>query len=527
MLNTYFKKSACLFVLFTATLLLPASALAQTLDTSISEGETTEELSLEPIMTSRDSVEIDKNIIFDASKTINPNPDLELFYNWDFGDGNKKEGIEVVHNYSTLGPKRVTLEVNDGTQTLTTSKEIFVYTKIILFITDKTDLKDRVEGFNNYSRDRDVSLEIFESYESATEFISEEVLERELSESLDTLRKIDQIVVFSDGNVGLNALSRVKQKLEGTEEPLSFDDKTILVLSDGSQNFSSIQRIYDLLKAENIILAKEAAIYPFIDSLDSLSFIKRLEADGYEFSLLNAETVKLQIWNFMSYFVNFLIDRGIPANTLILILLLPVIATIVAFMKQVVGMTTFGVYTPSIITLTFWILGLKVGILTILIIFLAGTVTRSALKRFRLLYIPKMAIVLTVVALSILALLIISLTFDLFDAQFFSLAIFPMLILGTLTEKFVNVQGSKGFKQAIILTLETVLVAILAYIVIGGEIDLIVYKFKFTYVQTLMLSYPEVIVLFIIINVVLGRWTGLRLLEYIRFREVLRHVEEE
>jgi hypothetical protein len=138
-----------------------------------------------------------------------------------------------------------------------------------------------------------------------------------------------------------------------------------------------------------------------------------------------------------------------------------------------------------------------------------------------------MAIVLTLVALAILAMLIISIWLDLFDAQFFSLAIFPMLILSTLTEKFVNVQSGKGFNKAIFLTLQTVIVSIIAYIVIGGEIDLFIMKLKFSALQRLMISYPEIILLIIFINVFLGRWTGLRLLEYVRFREVLRHVEEE
>ena len=31
----------------------------------------------------------------------------------------------------------------------------------------------------------------------------------------------------------------------------------------------------------------------------------------------------------------------------------------------------------------------------------------------------------------------------------------------------------------------------------------------------------------IVVNIALGRWTGLRLVEYVRFREVFRHLQEE
>ncbi len=481
----------------------------------------------EAVITASSSVQQNKNIIFDATKSTHPDPNAEITYSWDFGDGNKKQGAEVVHNYSELGPKTVTLTANDGTESVTAQKEIFVHKKIIVLITDKVELKERLDGFTNYARDRDNEILVYESYDSATEFIAEEVLERKLSENIETLRKVDEIVVWTEGDSGLNALSRVKQNQFDLDPALSFDNKSILVLKDAEENLGQLQRHFELLRPENIIIAKEAAFYALIDSDNSNEFIKKLKNDGYEYKLINQDTGTLKLWNFMSYFVNYLIDSGIPANTVILILMLPVIATIVAFMKQIVGITTFGVYTPSIITLTFWILGLKFGILTLLVIFLVGTGVRIALSRFRLLYIPKMAVVLSTVALAIFALLIISIRFDLFDAQFFSLSIFPMLILSTLTEKFVNAQSGKGFKRAIILVLETLLVSITAYIVIGGEIDLIFFQRSWRFLQSFILSYPEIILLFIIINIFLGKWTGLKLLEYVRFREVLRHVEEE
>jgi PKD repeat protein len=522
-----YKKILPLFLLI-IFIALPFTAFAQEAESiTIENSNYIGDAAFEPKITASSSVQQNKNIIFDATKSTHPDPAANIIYNWDFGDGNKKEGSEVVHNYSELGPKTVTLTANDGTESVSTTKEIFVHKKIIILITDKADLKERLDGFTNYARDRDNEILLYESYDSATEFISEEVLERKLSENIDNLRKIDEIIVWTDGDSGLNALSRVKQNQAALDPPLTFDKKTILVLKDADENLGQLQRHYELLKPENIIIAKEAAFYALIDSDNPTDFITKLKNDGYEYNLINIETGTLQLWNFMSYFVNYLIDSGIPANTVILILMLPVIATIVAFMKQIVGLTTFGVYTPSIITLTFWILGLKFGILTLIVILLVGTGVRIALSRFRLLYIPKMAVVLSTVALAIFALLIISIRFNLFDAQFFSLSIFPMLILSTLTEKFVNVQTGKGFNRALILVLQTLLVAIIAYIVIGGEIDFFLFKLKFSALQGFILSYPEIILLFIIVNIFLGRWTGLKLLEYVRFREVLRHVEEE
>jgi len=70
----------------------------------------------------------------------------------------------------------------------------------------------------------------------------------------------------------------------------------------------------------------------------------------------------------MSYLVGFMIDRGIPSNSIKLILMLPIIVTMIAFMKQVVGVTTLGVYTPSILALSFIAIDLRYGLLIFVII---------------------------------------------------------------------------------------------------------------------------------------------------------------
>ena len=90
---------------------------------------------------------------------------------------------------------------------------------------------------------------------------------------------------------------------------------------------------------------------------------------------------------------------------ILLVLMLPIIVTVVAFMKQVVGIDTLGVYTPSILTLSFIALNLWFGLLIFVALLLIGGAVRHFLHRYRLLYIPRMAIILTFVSLTILLLL--------------------------------------------------------------------------------------------------------------------------
>lgn len=206
----------------------------------------------------------------------------------------------------------------------------------------------------------------------------------------------------------------------------------------------------------------------------------------------------------------FFIERGVPFETIKLILMLPIIATFIAFLRQVIGIKAFGIYTPLIITFAFLATnGLKYGITLFIAIILVGLFMRFALKSFRLLYLPRVAIMLTIVAISILLVLLIG--GSLKRTGLASVSIFPILIMITLVEKFIAVQIEKGDKVAIILALETLAISILGYFIASWEtlIHFIAY-------------YPWIILLTVPINIVFGKWTGLRFSEYLRFREIIK-----
>ncbi len=478
------------------------------------------------VINTDEEIEVGKSTIFDASQSFIPYLDREITYSWDFGDGNRNEGIEVLHAYTEQGPHTVTLTISDGLNESTTTTEVFLYRKLIVLITDQTAVKERIEILTDFAEKQGVYMKLIESFDSSTEFISEEILKKKLTEESTSIQKANQIIIWTKEIAGLNALSSyIQSNLE--KLPTNFSQKLIMVLESSiSSNINRIQRKYDAINPHSIIVAKEAAIYPLIESIDEDEFIKTLEKGGYEYQIINEKTGKLRPWNFMTHFVNILLNNGVPDNTIALILLLPVIATLVAFMKQVVGATTFGIYTPSIITLSFLIIGIHVGLLTLIVAIIIGALTRPALKKVRMLFIPKMAIVITIVSLTLFLIIITSNYLGLFNAEFLSIAIFPMLILSTLVEKFVSVKTEKGLSSATILMTSTVLVSILAYFIVGGEIDLGIWTFKFNFIKNLIMAYPETVFLLIIVNFLLGRWSGLRILERIRFREVLRHTEE-
>ena len=206
------------------------------------------------------------------------------------------------------------------------------------------------------------------------------------------------------------------------------------------------------------------------------------------------------------------VNFGIPVDTAAWLVLFPLVATLVAFLRQVVGLKAFGIYTPSIIILVFLTIGLKYGLAIYLAVITVGMGTRFLLRRLRILYLPRMAITVTVVSLVMLGILIIGGWLG--RTGFAAVSPLPLLILVILVEKFVAVQIEKGTRGAILLAGETLLVSLLGYALFNY--DSLVYAF---------LNSPWLILLVIPFNILIGKWSGLRLTEYFRFREVLKKMK--
>ncbi len=211
------------------------------------------------------------------------------------------------------------------------------------------------------------------------------------------------------------------------------------------------------------------------------------------------------------------IEYGVPLNTVMLILFLPIVVTVITFFRQIVGIKAFGIYTPAMITFAFLIIGMqsgsllngvKYGVTMFVMVIAVGTLSRVFMKRFRLLYLPRMAIVITMVAFITLGVLMISGYYH--RTGLANVSIFPILIMITLVEKFVSTQIEKGSRIAIILSVETLAISLIAYFIIGlPSLGLFVQK------------YPLAVLLTVIVNVFLGRWSGLRVTEYFRFNNLI------
>lgn len=213
--------------------------------------------------------------------------------------------------------------------------------------------------------------------------------------------------------------------------------------------------------------------------------------------------------NFLQHTIRGGIDRGLPANTVVLLLLFPVIASIIAFSKHVIGLKGFGVYIPAVLSVAFVSTGLVSGVFAFTTIMVAAILMRLFVRKFRLPYLPRTATLLLGVSIIFLGILLFGAYFG--WIEYLTLSIFPLLIMMLLMENFMESQLFSSQSTAVRLSIETLLIALVCSLVIAS-----------TEIQRFVLLNPEVVILSVgVVNYLIGRYTGLRLLEYLRFKNIL------
>ncbi|OFX88216.1 MAG: hypothetical protein A2W99_10230 [Bacteroidetes bacterium GWF2_33_16] len=196
---------------------------------------------------------------------------------------------------------------------------------------------------------------------------------------------------------------------------------------------------------------------------------------------------------------------GIPLGLLKIILMLPLGALIVAIFRNVIGIQTFGIFLPALIAIASRETGLLYGIIGFMLIIGVVGMLHFPLERLGLLYVPKMAIQLIMVVFMFLFTAIIAMKIGLYKLSYVTL--FPIVILTVTAERFGRKVSEEGLKDSLILLFHTLIVSVCAYFVMNSAT-----------MEALFLAFPELFLVILGINLWLGRWIGIRLIEYRRFK---------
>ena len=216
--------------------------------------------------------------------------------------------------------------------------------------------------------------------------------------------------------------------------------------------------------------------------------------------------------NFSSY----LIQNGVSTQTVFLLLALPFLALLVSFSRQLIGLKTFSMYEPLVLAYALYFIsptfseGLKIGLPIIFIAWAVSEITRRVLEKFRLHYISKVSLKISLAAIIILGLMTIAAYFNLIS--FTAVNPFAVILLITLVESVSLFQVKIGSLKTNLVSLETLFIAVLSYLFLASN-----------WVELKLIAYPYVVFIPIFLNFFVGRLQGLRLSEFIRFRDIFKN----
>ncbi len=193
-------------------------------------------------------------------------------------------------------------------------------------------------------------------------------------------------------------------------------------------------------------------------------------------------------------------------QTFRILLLVPIGALLICILRNIIGFPTFGIFMPVLMALSFRNTGLIYGLSIFAGVILVGYAARRFLDRLRLLLVPRMSVLLTLVIVCFTLLALFGNKFGL--RQVMAVGLLPFVILVMTIERFFVVVEEHGIRTALQTSAGSAAVAFITYLIISSET-----------LQLTFFIYPELLLSIGALQILIGRYTGYRLSELFRFRE--------
>jgi hypothetical protein len=211
-----------------------------------------------------------------------------------------------------------------------------------------------------------------------------------------------------------------------------------------------------------------------------------------------------------------LIERGVSVDVMTILVFVPVLVTLTTFSRYITGIKTFGIYASMILAIAYYYMGfVQAFTITMLVIFSAWII-RSLLKKVKLHYLARLAIVYCGISIFILA-FIVGMSYIPTNnpyLDFTYIQFLPLALIISITDRFMANYIKKDLMTAARLTGETLLIALIGWGIMRWEVT-----------NDFFMTNLWILPLLIIINFLIGQYAGFRWTEFLRFNQVLRSVD--
>ncbi|MEZ5568570.1 MAG: inactive transglutaminase family protein [Halioglobus sp.] len=188
-----------------------------------------------------------------------------------------------------------------------------------------------------------------------------------------------------------------------------------------------------------------------------------------------------------------------------LLLLLPLGAVVVVFMRIIVGLKTAGTFMPVLIALAFLQTSLIPGLISFVSVVAIGLLLRGYLSRLNLLMVSRLATLIILVIFLISVLSVIG--FQMGYSTGMTITFFPMIIIAWTIERMSILWEEEGPSQVLAQGGGSLLVAVIAYLLMESAL-----------LKHLSFNFPELNLVLLAMILAMGQYTGYKLTELRRFR---------
>ncbi|MCX6875516.1 MAG: UUP1 family membrane protein [Verrucomicrobia bacterium] len=194
-----------------------------------------------------------------------------------------------------------------------------------------------------------------------------------------------------------------------------------------------------------------------------------------------------------------------------ILLTVPLGALLVIFFRNLIGLQTFGIFMPVLIALAFRETRLLWGIALFLLVITGGVLARFGLMRFKLLMVPRLGAILTLVVLMMFGISLATQKFEMIGGL--AVALFPMVVVTMTIERMSIIWEEHGMRRALRQVADSLFCAIMVYLLITNLL-----------VEHLVFFFPELLLVCLALTLLAGRYAGYRLLEIARFKELAKDI---
>lgn len=187
------------------------------------------------------------------------------------------------------------------------------------------------------------------------------------------------------------------------------------------------------------------------------------------------------------------------------LLTVPIGAFIILLLRNFIGLKTFGTFMPVLIALAFRETHVIWGITLFIIIVSFGLLARFYLDQLRLLLVPRLAAILTVVIMLMIFITVMSQNLGLESGL--SVALFPMVILTMTIERMCITWDERGAGDAIKSGVGSLIAAVISF-----------WAMNYPPMEYLVFAFPELLLVLLAFILWFGQYRGYRLFELFRFK---------